>query len=89
MACPLVMLADEREHDLNFRGRGRSQAAWEPDVPLPGAQPPLQVRPCVFRVVLFRSCCSDVDLCAPAIVQGFHSPCTPVWMDSDVRHHSC
>ena len=39
-----VTLADERQHGLNFRGRGRPEAAWGADVPLPGAQPPVQVR---------------------------------------------
>ena len=39
-----VTLADERQHGLNFRGCGRPEAAWGADVPLPGAQPPVQVR---------------------------------------------
>ena len=39
-----LTLADERQHGLNFRGRGRPEAAWGADVPLPGAQPLVQGR---------------------------------------------
>ena len=34
---------DERQPDLDVRGRGHAEAPREPDMPVPGAQPPLQV----------------------------------------------